>query len=170
VPRDELNAPLVDGRDFVKERIQLDLQGAQQQLTAAERVLTEVEPRVRAGVVSEIARSESQLAVERARAALAVLADRWTLRREFVEKNTPADQLMNRFEAASIRQDIRVARAALDLAQMRLKKLEDMRTAGVVAEVEVLRARVEVKERELQLQRAAMQLRRLDRASPDTKP
>jgi outer membrane protein TolC len=170
VARDELNAPLVDGRDFVKERIQLDLMAAQQQLIAAERTYSEVEPRVRAGVVTEVARVEAQLAVERARAGLAVLADRLALRREFVEKNTPADQLMNRLEASTLRQDTRVAQAALALAQMRLKRLEDMHTAGAVADVEVLRAQLEVKERELELQRAAAQLRRLDRAPTGGKP
>jgi hypothetical protein len=166
VARDELNAPLVDGRDFVKERMQIDLRSAQAQLLAAERTLREVEPRVRAGAAPDIARVEAELGVERARRPLAILAERLSLRQEFIEKGTPADQLFTRLEVAELKQDARLAQRALDLARLRLTRLEGLRAAGAVAEIELLRARVEAKERELELSRVAMQLRRLDLKKP----
>src|SRR6476620_2094478 len=42
-PRDDLSAPLVGGRDFVKGRIMLDLATAQERLTTAEKVYSETE-------------------------------------------------------------------------------------------------------------------------------
>ena len=48
-PRDELSAPLVGGRDFVKDRIMLDLAAAQERLTTAEKVYSETERRARVG-------------------------------------------------------------------------------------------------------------------------
>src|SRR5688500_7516131 len=60
-PRDDLNAPLVGGRDFVTERIRLDLANAQHWLVVAERALATADRRVRVGAVSDLARAEAQL-------------------------------------------------------------------------------------------------------------
>ena len=80
-PRDDLNAPLVGTRDFVTERLQLDLFVAQQRLTSAEQGAGEVERQVRAGAVDQSALLESMLEVTRARAALGTLAERRKLRK-----------------------------------------------------------------------------------------
>jgi hypothetical protein len=160
-PRDDLNAPLVGGRDFVTERIRLDLVNAQQQLSAAERTLATVDRRVRVGAVPELARGEAELDVTRANAALAVLAERLSLRRAFVENATPADELARRLETARLRQDVRVAQQALELAKARAANLDRRRAVGSATELDALRAQVEVMERELELSRLMEQLRRM---------
>jgi hypothetical protein len=160
-PRDELNAPLVGGRDFVTERIRLDLADAQQQLELAERMLRLVARRVRVGSASELARSEAQLQVARASVALATLGERLSLRREFVEKGTPADELAKRLETARLRQDIRVAQQALELAQARAANVDRQRAVGTATELDAMRAHIEVKERELELSQLITQLQRV---------
>ena len=165
-PRDELNAPLVGGRDFVTERIRLDLANAQHRLVVAERALATADRRVRVGAVSDLARAEAQLDVARASAALAVLAERLSLRREFVEKATPADELARRTETAQLRQDIRDAQQALELAKALAANVERMRAVGAATELDAMRAQVEVKERELELSQLVMQLRRLGGGGP----
>ena len=166
--RDELNAPLVNGRDFVLERIQFDLQEAQQQLVAAEAAFSNTESRFRAGVATELARAEAQLDLERARRALALLAERMTLRREFVQRATPADQLTTRLGATELRLDALLAQKTLELSRSRLEMVEKQRAIGAAEEIDVMRARLEVKERELDLQRLAIQLQRLNRTPPDS--
>jgi hypothetical protein len=166
--RDELNAPLVNGRDFVLERIQFDLQEAQLQLVAAEAAFSNTESRFRTGVSTELAQAEAQLDLEKARRTLALLAERMTLRREFVERATPADQLMTRLGVSEVRLDALLAQKALELSRLRLKTVENQRAIGAADEVDVMRARIEVKERELDLQRFAMQLQRLSRTPPDS--
>jgi hypothetical protein len=160
-PRDELSAPLVNGRDFVTERIRLDLVNAQQQLTLAEGAVGTIEGRVRAGAVSELSRGEAQVHVERARRALAVLAERLSLRREFLEKATPADELSRRLEAAQLRQDVRVAEQALALARARAANVDRQRAVGAATELDALRARMDVMEREVELSLLMTQLRRI---------
>ena len=167
-PRDELNAPLVNGRDFVLERIQFDLREAQQQLVAAEAALANTESRFRTGIATQVSQAEAQFEVERARRALALLAERVNLRREFVERATPADQLTTRLGATEVRLDALLAQTALELARLRLSYIENQRAIGSAEEVDVLRARVDVKERELVLQRLAAQLKRLSRTPPDS--
>ncbi len=160
-PRDELNAPLVGGRDFVTERIQLDLAVAQKQLRAAERALEAVDRRVRMGAVSELERGQAQLEVTRANAALATMAERLSLRREFIEKATPAEELARRLETAQLRQDVRVAQQSLDLAKARAANVDRQRAVGAATHLDTLRAQLDVKEREIDLARLVTHLRRL---------
>jgi hypothetical protein len=114
-PRDELNAPLVSGRDFVKDRIMLDLAAAQQRLTAAEGSFSDTDRRVRFGAASDIAGLEAKVEVSRARARMAVLAQRMTLRKEYLERGTPVEQLSARLADTQLQQDIALAQEELTL-------------------------------------------------------
>jgi hypothetical protein len=158
-PRDDLNAPLVAGHDFVKDRIQLELMSAQQRLTAAEQAQAESQRRVRVGAETELSGLEAGVDLARARAAMALLAERLNLRREFLEKGTPVDRLLQRFEQAQLRQDATVAQQTLNIAHERLTLIEKQRAAGVTDDLAVLKARVEVKEREIELQQILLRLR-----------
>src|SRR5207302_1243614 len=51
-PRDELWAPLVGGRDFVKERLSIQATAAQQRLTSLEATAAEAERAFAAGVLA----------------------------------------------------------------------------------------------------------------------
>jgi len=162
-PRDELNAPLVDGRDFVLERIRLDLLGAQQRLSAAERTLEEATRRARVGAETELSRLEAELTVARARAALGALAQRQSLRREFLEKGTAGEQLVRRLRKAELRLDAQVAQQAVRLASERLDLVRKQQAVGRVDQIEVLKAELELRERQLELQLLARQLQQIGR-------
>ena len=151
-PRDDLNSPLVGSRDFVKDRVMLDLMAAQRRLTAAEGGAAESERRERAGATSEFATLEARVEVERARAAMAVLAQRLTLRKEFVERGTPIEQLSARLATTELQQDIAVAQQEVTLAQQRAAQAERQRAAGVVTEFYLVQAKLKALEREVELQ------------------
>ena len=158
-PRDDLNAPLVGARDFVTQRIQLDLAVAQGRLTATEEVLAEADRRVRVGAASELTRLDAELEVTRARAALGIAAERRKLRQEFVERATPAEQLASRLQHHQLRLDAMVGETAVRVARQRLDLITRQRAVGVVGEVEQLKAELELKEREMELQSIARQLK-----------
>jgi hypothetical protein len=162
-PRDDLNAPLVGGRDFVKDRIMLDLAAAQQRLTAAEAAYSETERRARVGAASDIAPLEAGVEVARARSAMAVLAQRLSLRKEFVERGTPAEQLVARMANAQLQQDFEVAQQELTLARERAARVERQRAAGVASEFDVIKAKLDVQQRELELQKLALRLKQQPR-------
>jgi outer membrane protein TolC len=161
-PRDELTAPLVGKRDFVQERLQLELIAAQQQLTAAERAMAETQRRVSIGTVSESARAEAEVELVRAQASLAFLADRRALRREFVEKGTGADDLARRLSVAQTKMELEIAQQALNLARIKLDALMKLRDVGTVTRLEVMRAEVELRERELELNQLRQRRQRLE--------
>jgi hypothetical protein len=151
-PRDDLNAPLVGGRDFVKDRIMLDLMAAQRRLTAAEEAHADVERRVRIGAASDVAATEASVEVARDRSAMAVLAEQLALRKEFVDRGTPIEQLAARLADAQLQQDITLAQQELALARERAAQIERQRAAGIVTEAYLIQAKLKVQERELELQ------------------
>ena len=151
-PRDDLNSPLIGGRDFVKDRIMLDLMAAQRRLTAAEGAASESERRERAGAASDLATLEARVEVERGRAAMTVLAQRLALRKEFVERSTPIEQLSARLANAELQQDIVVAQQELALARQRAAQAERQRAAGIVTEFYLVQAKLKALEREAELQ------------------
>jgi hypothetical protein len=158
-PRDELSAPVVGGRDFVTERLRLDLYAAQQRLLAAEQALADAERRLRLGAGSELARLQAEVEAVRAKAAMAVLVERQRLRQEFLERGTAIEELLRRQQDAELRQGVLVAQRALEAAREQLALVERRRAAGAAAELEVLKAQVEVRELELELQRLGARLR-----------
>jgi hypothetical protein len=163
-PRDDLNAPLVNGRDFVTERLQLDLFTAQRGLTAAEETQAEVQRRVRVGAETELAVLDADLDLVRSRAALGVLAERRRLRKRFVEQGTPGDELARRMQQSQVRFDAMVAQEAVRVARARLAQVTKQRAVGMASELDQLRAELVVKERETELILLGRQLREMARA------
>ncbi len=88
-------------------------------------------------------------------AVLVVLAERLTMRKEYLAKQTSVDALTQRLERATLGQDVVVAQRALELARGRAALLEKRGAAGAAGELEVMKANVELKEREIELQRLA---------------
>jgi hypothetical protein len=158
-PRDDLNAPLVAGRDFVKERIEVEGASVQQQLTAAEGNLDQVERRVRAGAATEVEGLSARADVAKLRAAMAVVATKLQLRAEFIAKGTRIDELVRRLDRAQLQQDLMVGQQELALARARLSIVEKQRSAGMVDEAALLRAQLDVTEHTIQMARLSARLK-----------
>jgi len=158
-PRDDLNAPVVGRRDFVKERLQLDLMAAQQRLTSSEETVAAAERRIRVGAAMSSSAIDAQEEMARARAALVALAARLKLREEFVDKGTPVQELQRRLDDQQLMAEAEAGTRLLALERERLAGLEKQLSVGMVDEVEVMKARVAVREREIELQRLSQRLR-----------
>jgi hypothetical protein len=163
-PRDELNAPLVGGRDFVSERIALELGVAQQALVGAERALANADERVQMGAASALTRVEAHAEVKRAQSALAVLAERVALRREFLKSGTSAGRIAMRLTLVQLRQQLLVAQAESDLANQRLKTLQAQQAMGSATQLEAMRAQVDALERLEAISELQLRLMMLERA------
>jgi len=162
-PRDDLNAPLVNGRDFVRDRIQYRLMVLQADLQAAEAAKADADRRVRVGAATEAASLDAEVAVARARGDLAVAAERLALRKEFLEKGTSIEQLTQRLEQTELKQNIAVAQSLLNLARQRSALLDRLQAAGAAEDLEALKARLDVKQHELDLQQLARRLKEMGR-------
>jgi hypothetical protein len=160
-PRDDLNAPLVKGEDFVKQRLTAQAMLADKRLRTAERNADESKRRVAVGAAEESQATAADLDVIRARGQLAVLAERLKARAEFLEKGTPMQDLARRIERVEVQQSIVAVQQSLKAAQAALTLLERRQAVGATQEVEVLRARLAVAEQQVELGRLSKRLQQL---------
>ena len=157
-PRNDLSAPLVGQRDYVRDRLTLELQTAEQALAAAEQALARAKERISAGVVPQTA----ALAAE---AELRLVLDRMQhtrmqieLREKYVGQQIKAEDL-----AASARQmELTIEQSAAQrdstAARQKLEAVKKLFETGLVSLLEVKRAEVELLELELKLKKIQQQL------------
>lgn len=168
-PRNDLVAPLVGGRDYVKERIQLDLADAQRRVAMAEAQRAEIDRQLRVGVATQLTGLEAEVDLARARAAMALDAQRLALRQEHVDKGTPAEQLALRLDAAQRQQDLETTGRVVELMRARVDALRRQQAAGTASDIDLMRAELDLKERMLELVTLKNQLvQRAGAAARDT--
>ena len=80
-PRDDLPAPLVDGQDFVRARLEQALRAAQKQLSAAETETAEVKRRALVGAAPHLRLLEAQAELARQQAEMQRVAGEIELRK-----------------------------------------------------------------------------------------
>ncbi len=157
-PRNDLDAPLVGGRDFVKDRLTLELQAAQQVLAAAEQSVEQAAERVNVGIAPRAAQLQAQAEVAKARARLQQLMATLDLRQRYLKGDIKAGEL-----AVAARQTVlklQLARAQLEINLMRstVEELHSHVTVGQASELDLKRAEVSLLERQLDMKRIQQEL------------
>lgn len=163
-PSDDLSAPVVGSRDFVSERLKLDLAQAQQRLTSLERTLEEVQRRERTGAASKLSLLEVEAQTTQAKRDLQLLAAKFNMRRDFLERDLSAQQVEHDLQRLELQIQAAAAREMQELSQQRLTNLRRLQEVGGVDQLEVKRAELEFLERQMELQRVMQQLQRLNDA------
>ncbi len=163
-PRDELWAPLVGERDFVKERLQMEAHVAQQRLQAAESMADEVRRQFEVGAAAESSLQDAQLDVSEAKMRFQLLATRLNLRRAHVEENLSREEIARRERRAQVMFEIEHMLQRSRVAEDQVRRARNGVGAGAMdslvlkrAELEMLelRARLQVLQRRLQAERDA---------------
>jgi outer membrane protein TolC len=160
-PRDEISAPLVGNRDFVKERLHLDLVLAQQKLSVAEQAAAEAERRVQLGVVDRMAALQSKTELARARADLELLVHTVELREQSLqEKQQPAD-VADAVQRLRLQSELQFMQVQHEIQRQRLETMRNRHRVGALTELDVLRAEVALAESAAQLAAVQRQLQLL---------
>jgi outer membrane protein TolC len=152
-PRNELQAPLVGRRDFVRERLALDLDTAQHALIAAEQALEEATKRVKAGLVPTAAQLQAEYEVLRARLALQLVQARLEQRQRFMAGLISADEVSRGMQRTESTVQQERVRRELEIARARVEDVRRLVGTGVATPIDLKRAELDVLEREAELQR-----------------
>jgi hypothetical protein len=161
-PRDELDAPLVGGQDFVAERLQLDLLGARARLTEQESSTRWLERMAEAGFVasSELERARSEVLGFQGQAQAAVeLLD---LRRSFLSGALARERVWLLGERARSAAGLGALRARIELARTAVERLDRQAAAGVTSEREVDEARQGLVAQEAECRLLELEMERLE--------
>jgi hypothetical protein len=158
VPRDDLTAPLAGGRDFVRDRLLLELQAAQRALAAAEERAAEARRQVEIGVAKPAAQMEAAATLARLRAELQLLHKKVQLRERFVRSDIEAEALAAELRRTELLLGIERAQRQIALSRERLNLLRRQAEVGMSGQLEVKRAELAVLEAEVELQQMQREL------------
>lgn len=133
-PRDELYAPLVGGRDFVVERLEIGRRMLHVDLDLRQQILRQ---RVDAAVLPKSALDAFQATLDVQDAAIADIENRLTLRKKFLTGEISAAELEVQTRMSAAEKDLREAQSAIETMRPRLEDLRAKEAAGLVTSDEV---------------------------------
>jgi outer membrane protein TolC len=160
-PRNELHAPLVGQRDFVKDRLALELDTAQHALVAAEQAVAQAKERFDIGMATRAAQLQAEAELASARAHMQLVRATLDLRQRSLQEKMSAEELaaaLRRMELTLQRE--RVQRE-LEIARGRVEEVRRRVSTGLAEQLELKRAEVDLLEREIELQRVRRELEML---------
>jgi len=157
-PRDELSAPLVDGRDLVTERLELDRSVAMEELTVAQRQLSTIQERYEAGVVGNAELSEVMIPVQQAEGRVQGLDRCLELRRQVLDGAITGPEAERQAELSQLREEMEVLEQAWESAATRLRRTEEWVSHGIVQESELVEARHQLLQLETRMEVIRMKL------------
>lgn len=159
-PRDDIAAPVVGDRDYVRERLILELRAREQDLSEAERRTREIEQRVRTGVETQVAQAAAETERVRLRTELELLAGKLRLREQVVAGRAAPDSAESQLRLLELEQRLQLHSVRLRTAAERLERVKSLFEAGVVTRRELLRAEFEVVDLQAEIELLQFQLRR----------
>jgi outer membrane protein TolC len=160
-PRDDFAAPPIDGRDFVKERLQLEAAAAQRAMVAAEEAMRETARREAIGAEPRIAVQQKEVELEQSRLRLALLADKLELRKRLLESQVTLLDSERELRVLELQHALRLAQRQTSLAAARLEFVRKQLKAGTADRTDLLRAELEALERQTEMTRIETQLKAL---------
>ena len=160
-PRNDLQAPLIGKRDFVRERLQLELAQAQRGLAAAEQGLSQVQSRLDVGTAPPAAVLQAQTELSQARAQMEQLRSTVDLRQRFLKGEIKAEALSSTFRRMELRLQGERLDREVTIARGRVDEVRSLVEIGRATPLELKRAEVELLEREVELKRVRRELEML---------
>jgi hypothetical protein len=129
-PRNELYAPLVEGRDFVSERLEIEKKSYQFEMELRrERIEPALRHRVELGLIPKSELDEVLGWLSVVEAGIKDLENRLTLRRRFLAGEISAGELEIQTRISAAEKDLREARSEIDTVG---KGMEDLRAKEAV--------------------------------------
>jgi hypothetical protein len=156
--RDELWAPPVGGRDFVSERLTIEITAAQRVLNVAEQQLRDAERQLRVGTAGAGVVASAEADVRHARQDMALLLKRTDLRRQFLAQRLSSEAVARELERFEVESELERATADLRAAQERAALANQRVRIGTASELDAKRAELEALELSVALERLRLQL------------
>lgn len=160
-PRNDLQAPLVGKRDFVRDRLALELEAAQRALVTAEQGLRDAQVRVEVGTGSRGALAEAEARLHEARGEMLRLKSMLDLRLQSLNGTIKIEDMAiaTRRLELTLRRDWLVRE--LQAARTRVQEVRGRVDTGLSTQLELKRAEVEALEREIELQKIRREIESL---------
>lgn len=168
-PLGELSSPLIDGRDFVSEKIRVHVEVARRYLDIVRRDEERARERAEQGLVSEIDVQARNLAAREAELQLASMSQRLAIRRAYLEKEITAVEAELRVLEAEAQNRVVLLGHQREYFQRELERVQSAIDNGTMRPAAAAQYRTRMAETEGQLRLAEAELeivqRELERRS-----
>jgi hypothetical protein len=158
-PRQELWAPIVGGRDFIRQRLQLKAALAQQRLTEAEAALKEAEGGLRVGTIGPVVKQEAMTLLLQAQREMADLAHQLSLRQQFLDQKLDVAALSQQQKVQELQSTVAVIEAQARLAEQRAALMRERHRVGSATELDIKRVELEILELQTKIVQLTMELK-----------
>jgi hypothetical protein len=157
-PLSEISAPLVSGRDFVLERLQIERLAPELALVVERVRLKDGQARVRVGVAPAIEVAEIEARISELESAISGLQRKLDIRRQFVAGQITAAQADLRVLESAAEHRLRALEPKIAVARTKVAAEESRFNVGLTTRVEVAAARLRLSELESELAKAQLDL------------
>jgi multidrug resistance efflux pump len=157
-PVDDLSGPLVDGEDFIAQRLETRLGAVGPELHELQAEFSRTELLAERGVVSERELIRARADLQEAQQTLARLQERISLRRSFINGEMAAEEAELRALLRDTEAEHAVAEPRLRAAQIRMQRIAALHERGAVTGGELREAEAAIREAESNLALAEVQL------------
>ncbi len=162
-PDDRLSAPVVDGRDFVTERLHLELQGAQAHLQRAASEVERAKKYVEAAFATEREYDEARLDLLAVERGVAEQEKKLALRRGYLDGKYSAIEVEHLAIRAQAEPRRLLASEQIELARREMQRIERHVEAGHMSTRALREARLQMHEWEAELQLAELEMQLIDK-------
>ena len=163
-PRNDLQAPLVGKRDFVRERLMLELDTAQRALAAAEEGVAQAQQRVSVGVAPRLAKLQADAELEAARERMQQLRIMIDIRERSVAGGMRVEELVAEQRRMELNLQHERAQREIELTKVRIQELRRLVEIGTASQLDLKRLEVELLEREVELKKIRQEIELLGAA------
>ena len=160
-PRNDLQAPLVGKRDFVRERLRLQLDTAERGLAAAEEAVAQARQRIEVGIAPMTAKLQADAQLAAARARMQELRIAIEMRERSVTGDVKIEELASEQRRRQLMIQQEVVQQQLQLSRMRLEELRRLVEVGTASQLDLKRIEVEMLEREVELRKIRQEIEML---------
>lgn len=157
-PRHELSAPKVSGRDFVGERLQVELSVPGKVLEVERRLASDVQKRVEIGVFDPVELEVSRSRVLDVEVALDTIRRKIELRKQFLAGKMDSVETELRVLETEAERKTKTLGPKIELARQEVARLEQRAAMGLAQTVDVAEATLRRLELETALSRAELDL------------
>jgi hypothetical protein len=161
--RDEITSPLVKGRDFVTERLQLDLKSSGISLSAAEALRKNAQTRFAVGLIGDVELAEADVTLLRAQSEVQLIQDQLALRSRFIAGGLTPLQTMRQQALLAARSELKLAESSLALAMKRADLVKKRAAVGTADERDSLAAQLDVLSKRADIEALRARIRNLER-------
>jgi len=151
-PLQSLSAPLVNGRDFVTERLNLELSVAEDDARLAESISDRERNLGEQGLLTALEERQQALVTIPRMQHLNILRAHHSLRQRFLSGELTAEQVEREAMATEAQLQFEHQKLSVETAREHLERSSELYEQGMIQEVELRRAQFELQKQEIELQ------------------